>query len=405
MCSEKFKELNKAKNYIYNCKKCGLCAGKVSEKLPFVCPVKEFSPGFEHFSSRGKIIIAEGLLNAEIKASAGLAEAAYSCTMCGNCMNQCQAMESESGGRLVDSQKIVQAMRCDLYTLHPELVSNQIHTAIKATRQYDSPWGLPRTVKQKWAKDLVLKDASKDACQYLLFSGCTMPSTPLQAERLKRGSLLLNKMGFDIGILGASEPCCGSLQKRIGAADIARAMISGNISQFNKVDCESIITFCSGCYNMLKNEYHESDRELKAKVYHVVEIFSKAIKEGNLKFNEGHTRKIMYHDPCHLGRHSGGFDAPRHVLKSIPGIEVVEKRGNRENSVCCGAGGGMKMFNKGTIAGATGSALLCEAERLGVEAVVTACPFCEMNLDEASKALDLQMPVYDVIDIVFDAAV
>ena len=112
---------------------------------------------------------------------------------------------------------------------------------------------------------------------------------------------------------------------------------------------------------------------------------------------------VAYHDPCHLGRHMGMYVAPREVLNAIPGIELKERSANRENTICCGAGGGMRLFESGALAVNVGEAAIESAFQTGAEALVSACPFCEMNLEASAKALNSQMLVYDIIDLVYEA--
>ena len=145
-------------------------------KLPYVCPVKQASPGFENFSSRGKIILAQALLEGQIEPSAGLSRAAYSCTMCGNCMTQCGATDPDTNSPLVDNPAIVEALRADILREHPEYVAEEYHRALAATRQFGNPWGMPRSARGKWAKGLKIKDAQKEQARCMRL--CRMHHEP-----------------------------------------------------------------------------------------------------------------------------------------------------------------------------------------------------------------------------------
>jgi len=403
MNKRQMKKLSAVKGYIYNCRKCGACGGKVTARVPYVCPVREATPGFEHFYSRGKIIIAQGMLEGSIAPSASLAEAMYSCTLCGNCMVQCGAIDQETGQPLVNTTKIVEAMRADLLGQNPELVDSAYRALLKSTRQYDNPWGVPRATKGKWTKGLGLKDAQKEQAPVLLFTGCTVPSNPSLLERAKKAAAILKKAGVDFAVLGQHEPCCGSVQKRIGDFELAREMMEKNISLFNATGCDTMVTLCAGCCSMLKNEYAEAETALKPKVLHFVEFLEKLIAKKKFSFPGNKSLSVAYHDPCHLGRHLGVFDAPREILQSLPGVKLVERAATRENTICCGAGGGMRIFSNGTIAEDIGVKAAMAAQQAGAEAIVTACPFCELNLSAAAKRLDSPLPVYDIIDLVSDA--
>ena len=101
----------------------------------------------------------------------------------------------------------------------------------------------------------------------------------------------------------------------------------------------------------------------------------------------------------------GIYDAPREVLSALPGVELVERAATRENTICCGAGGGMRIFESGSLAGEIGTAAVESAQEAGAETLVSACPFCEMNLEAAGKAANLPIDVYDIIDLVHEAVI
>jgi Fe-S oxidoreductase len=379
-----------------------MCGNKVKSGVPYVCPVKESTPGFDHFYSRGKTVIAQGLLEGALEPSPELAEVLFSCTLCGNCMTQCGSVDQDTGEALVDTTKIVEAMRADFLENYPQWLNPAYQSILNSTRQYNNPWGLPRTAKEKWAKKMQLKDAQKDPAPVLLYTGCTMPSSQSLSSRARKAAEILSRAGVDFAILGKDEPCCGSVQKRIGDRELASEMMEDNIELFNSLDCEKIVALCAGCANMLKNDYGQAQTELKPKVLHIVEFLPKLITEGKLQCKNEHLLKVAYHDPCHLGRHMGVYNQPRTILNGLPGIELIERAATRENTICCGAGGGMRIFESGTIAEKIGQAAVESAIHAGAEALVTACPFCEMNLEAAARNQDTQIPVYDIVDLVYE---
>ena len=401
--TDKNKALKNVGLYVYSCRKCGQCANKVTDAIPYICPVRESTPGFDHFYARGKHVIAQGVLEGEIEPSKELAEVAYSCTLCGNCMDKCSAIDQNTGEPLVDSVKIVEAMREDLLADHPKWVDPAYKALLTKTQQYDNPWGVPRSVRGKLEKKLSLPNALKNESEVLLFVGCTAASNPVQTEQVVRASEILKKADIDLAVLGKNEPCCGSVQKRIGAAGQAREMMNKNISLLNKTNCKTIVTLCAGCANALRNDYSNGEEKLKPKVYHIVEFLAQLIKQNKLKFTQKQNKKVTYHDPCHLGRHMGVYDAPREVLKAMPGVEFVEQTANGKNTICCGAGGGMRIFESGTLAQKIGEAAIERALQTGAEELVSACPFCEMNLEASGKALNSRILVCDIIDLVYES--
>jgi heterodisulfide reductase subunit D len=400
MGKKEMNDLAAVSHFVYNCRKCGLCVSKCTAKLPYVCPIKEATGGFEHSSARGKIIIAQGLLEGKIKPSRELAEIIFNCTLCGNCQTQCGSIDNSTGLPLVDTPRVIEAMRADLLQEHPELIDQAYQAMFNSTRQYDNPWGLPRTVKERWTKGLSLKDARKEPHEVLLFTGCTIPSNPALGARARKAALILQKAGVDFAVLGKNEPCCGSVQKRVGALDLAYEMMEKNITLLNSLGSSTIVTLCAGCYHTLKNNYQAGETPFKPKIYHFVEFISQLIKKEKLAFIKKKTLTVTYHDPCHLGRMMRIFDPPREILRALPGIKLVERTAVRENTICCGAGGGMRIFEGGILAEEIGKAALEAAHDAGAEALVTACPFCELNLEVATKNLSPPLAVYDIIDLV-----
>ncbi len=396
-------ELDRVSSSVYNCRKCGMCGNKMSQTVTYVCPVKEHTEGFEPFYARGKLIIAQGLLEDKIKHTPELVTIMYSCSLCGNCVQQCAMINPKTGLPLVDTIQVVEATRTDLLREHPEYVPPEYRRALAATRSYDNPWGVGRKYKNKWAYGLSLKNALKDKSDVLFFIGCTIAASPLLIQRARKAVLILQQAGIDMAILGGDEPCCGSVQRRIGDSALFEDMQRRNIELINSLNVKEIITMCAGCYHTLKKEYSQSGTFLKSQVFHIVEYLSSIIQRGGLSFEKPQNIKVSYHDPCHLGRQMKIFEPPRQIIASLPGIELVERRATKENTVCCGAGGGMRMLDGGDLAVRIGKDALLSAVEAGAEAIVTACPFCEMNLDTASQTLDSALPVYDIVDMVYDA--
>jgi len=403
MGKEKMRNLKELSKTINSCRRCGMCGNKVKSGVPYVCPVRESTPGFDHFYSRGKTVIAQGLLEGELEPSPELAEVLFSCTLCGNCMTQCGSVDQDTGEVLVDTTGIVEAMRADFLENYPQWLNPAYEGILNSTRQYNNPWGLPRSAKEKWAKGMQLKNAQKEPAPFLLFTGCTMPSSQSLSTRARKSAEILSRADIDFAVLGKDEPCCGSVQKRIGDRKLAGAMMEENINLFNRLGCEVIVTLCAGCANMLKNDYGKAQTKLKPKVLHIVEFLPRLIREGKLQFKNEQSLKVAYHDPCHLGRHMGVYNQPRAILNGLPGVELVERDATRENTICCGAGGGLRIFESGVLAEKIGQAAVESAVHAGAEALVTACPFCEMNLEAAARNRDTRIPVYDIVDLVYEA--
>jgi heterodisulfide reductase subunit D len=209
---------------------------------------------------------------------------------------------------------------------------------------------------------------------------------------------LLEAAGESFGTLGKNEICCGATSYNLGAADVFKDIASENIDMLNGLGVEKVLTSCSGCYSVMKNEYPKIQRR-NFEVLHVVEYLDRLIQEGKLKPAKNLDLKVTYHDPCHLGRYSDLFDAPRRILEALPGVELVEMPRSREKSWCCGAGAGVKTTYP-DFAAWIGEERVNEAKETGADALVTACPFCEGNLSDVIEATAAGMDIYDITDLV-----
>jgi Fe-S oxidoreductase len=244
-----------------------------------------------------------------------------------------------------------------------------------------------------------IKDLSqgKQKAEVLLYPGCTYPYDPKIQPSLRYGAELMHEANVDFGILGSAEKCCGSTAFNLGYVKVLEKYGADNIKTFNQLGIKTIVTPCSGCLNTLRNLYPEMG-ECTFQVKHNVELFADLIREGKLKPRYTIKKTVTYHDPCHLGRHGKIFDAPREILKAIPGLKLIEMDRIREYSFCCGGGGGVRT-GKIDFALATAERRIREALDTGAEMVTTACPFCSQNFLDYLSRSGLQVEFADVVEL------
>ncbi len=356
---------------LYRCIQCGICSGS--------CPTArawEVTP--RQLVRMLQLGLKEEVLRTEVL---------YYCSQCYSCKVRCP-MQIQLTELLMDLRRL--AVRDGVGPLEEQ------EALLKSIRNYDNPWMQPRLARDRWAKRLRIKILPRERAKVLYYPGCTAAYVTSVQSVAVNTAKLLSHLGVDFGILGKEEVCCGSTALRIGERGLYEELAARNIEIFNRSGAQTIITACAGCYGIIKHEYPKV-ASFDAEILHLSEFLHRLMEEGRLELPELSIR-VTYHDPCHLGRHGGVFDPPRGILKNIPGLELVEMERNRENSRCCGAGGGVRTAHS-TFAQNLASERLEEAYATGAEALITCCPFCENNLNDALKARGYTLSILDLVDL------
>lgn len=397
MSKAKYKHLEAVRAMIEACFRCGDC--RISFRPAVgrykVCPVYDTIPGkWEPFFARGKIMLANGLLKGELELSQDLADILFQCMTCGSCRTACNHSYHPSlrhpTHEVIDHPKIWEAFRAELTEAG---FSIPRHKEIQNyCEEIYNPYFEQHSERVNWvpAGKTFLEKA-----EYVLFMGCTEPYRI--PEILQNVIKILDAAKIDYTILGKEEWCCGSIALRTGDRILAEKLAKHNCKVIKRTEATRIITHCAGCYRTLKLDYPELLPEFNFEVLHVTELIRELLEKKQLILNNEVSRKVTYHDPCHLGRHTGVYDAPRYILKHIPGIELIEMQRIKESSWCCGAGGGVKSGFP-DLSVQIAKTRLQEAIDVGADTITTACPFCLRNLQDAAKNLSEQQSI-EVLDI------
>ncbi len=247
-----------------------------------------------------------------------------------------------------------------------------------------------------FAKDFALSDRP----EVVYFVGCT------ESYRMQRiaasTATVLARAGVPFNIMGGEEWCCTSPLLRTGQRSLTAAFARHTREQMDLSGAKVMLTACAGCAATIKRDHKKALGDLGYTVMHVSEYTDSLIRQGRLRFVRPIKRKVTYHDPCHLGRHARVFDAPRNVIRAIPGIELIEMPRNRERSRCCGAGAGYKaQFNDN--AEAIAADRVKEAADVGAEQIITTCPFCAVNLNAGAKRAGIKLNTVDLMQLVLEA--
>jgi len=228
----------------------------------------------------------------------------------------------------------------------------------------------------------------------IYYPGCT--AAYRQQDTARASVKILKAGGIEFDVLGEKELCCGSVLFNSGFFEEGVEVAKKNLEMFKELGIKRIITACAGCTKTFRETYEQIFGELPYEVKNIVEVVDELIQQGKLKFKEnGEKVRVTYHDPCHLGRSLGVYEPPRRILKAIPGVEFVEMNRNRENSRCCGAGGGVRSAYPET-AISLAKRRIADAEEVNAELIVTPCPFCVLNLSDGAKQKGSNVEVKDI---------
>jgi Fe-S oxidoreductase len=237
--------------------------------------------------------------------------------------------------------------------------------------------------RAEWAEALSIKAFTEGTD--LLYFPCCYPSYEPRLKKVAQATgELLQKGGVDFGLLGSKENCCGESVRAAGNEELFKRLARENIKTFIDHGVKKILTSSPHCYHTFKNDYIEFKANFE--VIHISQYLLELIGEGRLEITKEFKKRVTYHDPCYLGRHNGIYDEPRELLKRIPGLQLVEMPDSKDNSLCCGMGGGRIWME--TAKGERFSDLrLQQALSTGAEVLVTACPYCITQFEDSKSIL------------------
>jgi len=373
---------------VHRCFRCGYC--KFTEDYQdFNCPsYAKF--GLDTYAAGGRMWLINAWLNNEIKTSEHYAEILYSCVTCGNCEKHCVFTFKD------DLLNIFEAAKAELVS--EGLIPPPVRDYFKAINVNGNPYKEPQDERGKWAEETGIQPFSDQ--EYLFYVGDVGSYDERGKKMAKSVGSLLADSGLSIGILGNEESSDGNDVKALGEKWLFKQLAEDNISKFKTKGVKKIVTLDPHAFNAFAKEYPSLGGNFE--VWHYTQILANLMKDKKIPISE-YKVKVTYHDPCYLGRHNGVYEPPREVLKSIPGVELIEMSRNRENAFCCGGGGG-NFFTDilGVGEESPGRIRIREALDTGAEILAVACPMCSKMLDDAVKAegLEEKIKVQDVAEIV-----
>jgi len=372
------RELEEITEDVLVCAYCNYCR---------ICPAFRIE-GWESISPRGKLYMLKKILSGKGVMDSNMVKDFFKCTTCGFCETVCQVniplinLWEKARRIIVDSKGPLPSHK---------KIANSIGVNM-------NPYGEERNLRDAWLpQGLKLSGSST-----LYFAGCT---ASFRAKEIALSTVeIFSHFGIEFNYLGRDEICCGSTLLRTGQRKFAEKIIERNVRMLERRGIESIVTTCAGCYRTFSIDYPEICRELGLdfdfEILHLTQFIEREagrnIKEGMRAKLEG---KATYHDPCHLGRHTGVYEEPRNLIKAT-GLELVEMTHNRNESFCCGAGGGVRAQFR-DLSLKIGGMRIMEAFETGADYLVSACPFCKMHLCHSKRVAGIEKPeVLDISEII-----
>ena len=313
-------------------------------------------------------------------------ETVYRCTLCGRCQETCP-----SGIMLRD---LWLSLRQDL--VHTEAYPKKVDMIRENVSESHNVFDEDNEERVDWVEDLRNPPEHgyvKDTADVVYFTGCVASYFPLAQKIPMALAAVLDAAEVDFTLLAEEEWCCGFPLLGAGLGDHLGDLIEHNIEAVRNKGARTVIFACPSCFQMWRERYpHDFE------IYHVTQYLNQLVKSGQLRLKKLDLA-VTYHDPCDLGRGSREYDAPRQVIRAIPGVQLVEMTHHRENCLCCGGGGNLEMIDS-KLSGKIAKAKVDEALATGAQAVVTACQQCVRTMATYVRRNKLSLEVMDIVQLV-----
>jgi Fe-S oxidoreductase len=384
---------------MYSCTECGRCSsvcpatatGKPLAPRQFLLNLRDNT-----YLEQTKIIKKTGTDSTEFTVVVGdnspvIDEVIWSCVTCRACEEACP-VNIEYVDKIVDiRQHLVQ---------EASRFPAELNRAFKGMETNSNPWGMASGEREAWANGLnVPKISEKPDAEYLYYVGCGGSFDSNNKTVTQSFIQILQKANVSFAILGNEEVCNGETARRLGNEYLYQTMAEALVQKINSYNVKKILVNCPHCFNTMSNEY--PDFGGKWEVIRAADFVKGLINDGKIKIDKSFDKKVVYHDSCYYGRHNNVFDEQRDVVNSVPGIKFEEIKQSRENSTCCGAGGG-RMWMEEPKDQRVNIMRTEQALEKSPDVIATSCPFCKIMIGSAvnEKGVNDKVQVMDVMEIV-----
>lgn len=406
---------------LYACVECGRCTnmcpasgtGKTLSPMDLIVKMRDhltekgsaitsrtaWMPSFAFAQAKGSFPMPDEVAVTAVQAPTLIGdviteEELWACTTCRNCEDQCP-VANEHVEKIIDMRRYL--------VLTEGSMPHEASRYFQNIERQSNPWGINRKERLKWREgreDIQVPIVSEvEEFEYLFFVG-SMGSFDLRSQKIAQAFVkIMNTAGISFAVLGNEERNSGDTARRMGNEFLFQQLCQENIANFQAYGVKKIVTICPHTYNTFKHEYQEFG--LEAEVYHHTELIWKWMQEGRIKPTKEVDESIAYHDSCYIGRYNDIYDIPRQILTHIPGVQVLEMARNKQDAMCCGAGGGM-MWMEETQGKRVNIERTEQALRLNPTTIGSNCPYCLTMMSDGTKAKEMEhlVKTLDIAEIV-----
>ena len=326
------------------------------------------------------------------EALASLSKAVYDCTLCARCAEVCPVGIDTRSLWLVTREEMVDRGR------YPEAFDT-LREMVTTNHNISGDNNDGRLIWSENLEEIPQGVSGKDRAEIVYFVGCT-PSFYPQTYGIPQAAVtVMEKAGLDYTVLGREEQCCGYPLIIAGMGDAVTELVKHNVEAVRAMGARRLVAGCPSCYHTWLHQYPQIiGQPLGFEVLHMTQLLEELLAQDRLRLGE-FSRSVTYHDPCDLGRNSGIYEAPRNVIRSVPGVTLVEMEENRQYALCCGGGGDVAMCNQELVE-AVARRRLQQALDTEAQVLVSACQQCKRTLMTAARQEKVRMQVLDVVELI-----
>ena len=313
-------------------------------------------------------------------------ETVFRCTLCGRCQHVCP-----SG---ISLRELWFSLRQDL--VHSEACPRKVYMIGDNVARSHNVFDEDNDERADWVEDM--RDAPdhgyiRDQAEVVYFTGCVSAYFPMAQKIPMSLANILDAADVSFTLLGEEEWCCGFPLLGAGLRENIKDLIEHNVEAVREKSAKKAVLACPSCFQMWR-EYYPDEFE----IMHVTQLLKELVSSDRLPLrNQSFT--VTYHDPCDLGRGSQEYDAPREVIRAIPGVNLVELKHNREDCLCCGGGGNLEMIDADLTAAIAGEKI-DEVMATGADTLITACQQCVRTMNTYVRRNKISLDVMDIVQLI-----